>query len=98
MRLHLSTRSTVALIAPGRGRHGDESARRTAPRVAPSVDGSGARGYPRPQLRRAGWECLNGRWEFAIDAQAKMVRPDEVRWERTIVVPFSPETPASGVA
>jgi len=65
--------------------------------MAPSVDGSGVRGYPRPQLRRAAWESLNGRWEFALDVRAQVDRPNEVRWEGTIVVPFSPETPASGV-
>jgi hypothetical protein len=66
--------------------------------MAPSVDGSGVRGYPRPQLRRAGWESLNGRWEFAIDARAQVDRPNEVRWERDHRGAVQPETPASGVA
>jgi beta-galactosidase/beta-glucuronidase len=53
--------------------------------------------YPRPQLRRETWTNLNGRWDFAIDADARWVSPDDVRWSGTIQVPFSPETPASGV-
>jgi len=54
-------------------------------------------GYPRPQLQRREWINLNGRWDFAIDAAAGWTRPDQVRWDRTILVPFAPETPASGV-
>src|SRR5438132_1431387 len=56
------------------------------------------RGYPRPQLRREGWRSLDGSWQFAIDEAAAWRRPEEVRWERLIRVPFSPETAASGVA
>ncbi|HYX21253.1 MAG TPA: glycoside hydrolase family 2 TIM barrel-domain containing protein, partial [Thermoanaerobaculia bacterium] len=54
--------------------------------------------YPRPQLRRDEWTSLDGAWEFAIDANRRWRRPDDVKWEGTIRVPFSPETPASGVA
>ena len=53
--------------------------------------------YPRPQLRRAGWVSLDGAWDFALDPEARWTRPDEVAWDRRIVVPFAPETPASGV-
>ncbi|MDB5292667.1 MAG: Beta-galactosidase [Phycisphaerales bacterium] len=56
------------------------------------------RGYPRPQLQRAQWTSLNGQWEFAIDPEDRVQRPDEVPWNATINVPFSPETPLSGVA
>ncbi len=54
--------------------------------------------YPRPQLEREAWTSLNGDWEFAIDAPGAWTRPDDVVWDRTITVPFSPETTASGVA
>jgi beta-galactosidase/beta-glucuronidase len=54
-------------------------------------------GYPRPQLRRRQWTSLNGPWRFAIDADARWSRPEEVVWDRTIEVPFSPEAPRSGV-
>lgn len=57
----------------------------------------GGRGYPRPQLRRPGWTSLDGGWEFALDPEARWRRPDEVRFDRRIVVPFAPETPRSGV-
>ena len=56
-----------------------------------------AHGYPRPQLERDGWTSLNGEWEFAIDADARWNLPDQVTWRSRIHVPFSPETPASGV-
>ncbi|MBK9258509.1 MAG: glycoside hydrolase family 2 [Polyangiaceae bacterium] len=54
-------------------------------------------GYPRPQLRRAGWRSLNGTWDFALDHHARWARPEEVTWDRTIVVPFAPETTRSGI-
>jgi len=55
------------------------------------------RGYPRPQLRRSQWRSLNGRWQFAADVDGVWLCPDDVPWEGTIVVPFSPETAASGI-
>jgi beta-galactosidase/beta-glucuronidase len=57
----------------------------------------GTRGYPRPQLVRERWESLNGRWDFAIDEKARWTSPSQVKFDRTIVVPFAPETTASGV-
>jgi beta-galactosidase/beta-glucuronidase len=54
-------------------------------------------GYPRPQLQRREWQSLNGRWRFAIDAEATIARPSDVVWTQEIVVPYAPETPASGV-
>ena len=53
--------------------------------------------HPRPLLCREEWTCLDGEWQFAIDAKARWRGPDEVEWDRTIRVPFSPETEASGV-
>jgi beta-galactosidase/beta-glucuronidase len=58
---------------------------------------SGVRGYPRPQLRRRAWTNLDGSWEFAIDRDARWHHPAEVSWDRTILVPFAPEAPASGI-
>lgn len=54
------------------------------------------RGYPRPLLRRREWRSLNGPWDFAWDVDAIWTHPDQVAFAGTIVVPFSPETPASG--
>ena len=54
-------------------------------------------GYPRPQLRRAAWTCLNGPWAFALERRAQWKQPEDVRWDRSIVVPFSPETLRSGI-
>src|SRR5436190_9073335 len=53
--------------------------------------------HPRPQLRRAGWQSLDGQWEFALDPEAEWTRSETVSWTQTIRVPFAPETPASGI-
>ena len=53
--------------------------------------------YPRPQLRRAGWISLNGIWDFAFDRDAAWTESGSVQWSAKIIVPFSPETPASGL-
>jgi len=53
--------------------------------------------HPRPQHRREQWESLNGLWDFSIDANASLEWPEQVQWDEKIVVPFSPETPASGI-
>ncbi|HLL49575.1 MAG TPA: glycoside hydrolase family 2 TIM barrel-domain containing protein [Thermomicrobiales bacterium] len=56
-----------------------------------------SRNHPRPQLQRATWESLNGRWDFALDEDGSWSLPEEVAWDRSIVVPFAPETPLSGI-
>lgn len=48
--------------------------------------------YPRPQMQRVNWQCLNGMWEYAI------TRGEEPAvYEGQILVPFSPESVLSGV-
>ncbi|MBR3894860.1 MAG: glycoside hydrolase family 2 [Clostridia bacterium] len=49
--------------------------------------------YPRPQMRREDWVCLNGTWDLCKR------KPDGsvTDWQK-ILVPFSPETVNSGVA
>jgi beta-galactosidase/beta-glucuronidase len=54
--------------------------------------------HPNPQFRRDHWYSLNGTWDFSIDSEGVRSGPEEVVWDRKIVVPFSPETKASGVA
>lgn len=49
--------------------------------------------YPRPQLKRDSYLSLNGYWEYAIRKEETI--PDV--FDGQILVPFSPETPASGV-
>src|SRR5436853_1822705 len=49
--------------------------------------------HPRPSLRRA-WQSLDGAWDFSLAEDAE---PGRVRFDRSITVPFAPETPASGV-
>lgn len=50
--------------------------------------------YPRPQLVRDSYLSLNGAWDYAITA-ADAGRPNT--WDGQILVPFSPESPLSGV-
>jgi beta-galactosidase/beta-glucuronidase len=58
---------------------------------------AGTHGYPRPQLRRDEWTSLNGEWEFALDPAGSWSAPDEVTWDSTIILPYSPETELSGI-
>ncbi len=53
--------------------------------------------HPRPQLQRAEWTALDGVWEFAFDREGTMSRPEQVEFDRAILVPFAPETPRSGI-
>ena len=51
--------------------------------------------YPRPQMERSKWTCLNGEWDYAITAITNtMARPAE--WAGKIRVPFALEAPLSG--
>lgn len=49
--------------------------------------------YPRPQMRRDSYQNLNGLWQYAMTSSAD--RPTQ--WDGKILVPYSPEAPASGV-
>ena len=57
--------------------------------------------YPRPQLKRGNWRCLNGEWEYAIcggrEVPDSAVCNEPERYDGTILVPFSPESLLSGV-
>lgn len=54
--------------------------------------------YPRPQLQRPQWICLNGPWRFTFDVPSKDALPDDIiAWPFTIEVPFPPESTASGI-
>ncbi len=52
--------------------------------------------YPRPQMKRNNWECLNGAWEYAIRLETENTMTGEFDGE--ILVPFSPESLLSGVS
>ena len=49
--------------------------------------------YPRPQLKRTDWQCLNGWWEYAFRLSGEPMGTADGK----ILVPFSPETVRSGV-
>jgi beta-galactosidase/beta-glucuronidase len=55
-------------------------------------------GYPRPQLQRAQWMSLNGRWRFRFDDRDCLNCPSDVaEWPLEILVPYPPEAKASGI-
>ncbi|MFI6348123.1 glycoside hydrolase family 2 protein [Streptomyces sp. NPDC050560] len=66
---------------------------------ASDLDGT----YPRPMLRRAWWRSLDGDWEFGYDDADTGERDGWFEpgatggFDRRIVVPFPPESPASGI-
>ena len=55
--------------------------------------------YPRPQLVRPEWACLNGEWEFEIDGGDSGLARNLLSRHLTdkITVPFCPESELSGV-
>src|SRR6185369_12040326 len=57
--------------------------------------------HPRPDLERAQWQNLNGRWEFAFDAANEGERAGWTRGAlpspKQILVPFSWGSELSGV-
>ena len=53
--------------------------------------------YPRPQLRRADWTCLNGWWDYGICPSGEAGKASKGPADGRILVPFSPETRRSGV-
>lgn len=49
--------------------------------------------YPRPALRRDSYENFNGPWQYAITRTGQL----PAQWDGMILVPYSPESIASGV-
>jgi beta-galactosidase/beta-glucuronidase len=60
--------------------------------VASQQDGT----YPRPQLMRSDWRDLTGVWQFGF-GDDPLAGPDDAVLDRTITVPFPPESSASGI-
>ena len=54
-------------------------------------------GYPRPMLVRDHWISLDGTWDFAIDETDRSGSMADVKFKRRIIVPFAPESRASGI-
>jgi beta-galactosidase/beta-glucuronidase len=53
--------------------------------------------HPRPQLQRLDWQDLSGTWEFCFDDHVQHQHPETVSFDREILVPYAPESPASGL-
>lgn len=49
--------------------------------------------YPRPQMVRNSYLCLNGPWQYTVTKETGF----PALWEGNIVVPFAPESALSGV-
>ena len=73
---------------------GDRATLAASPRPDPVSDFA----YPRPQLVRDNWLSLNGRWRFAFDHARRFEDPgDPIDWALDILVPYPPESLASGI-
>jgi beta-galactosidase/beta-glucuronidase len=57
--------------------------------------------HPRPDLRRADWQTLNGRWEFEFDdgdrGLAERWYDGKKKFSRTILVPYAFQSKLSGI-
>ena len=55
--------------------------------------------HPNPQWERENWINLNGEWEFEFDFGASAEERERYKntLERTITVPFCPESKLSGI-
>jgi len=53
--------------------------------------------HPNPLLERTHWRDLSGRWRFAYDDEGKWRHPDDVDFDREILVPYPPESKRSGI-
>jgi len=57
--------------------------------------------HPQPQFRRKRWLNLNGPWEFGVDCPGSGLQrgwQSGHGFDRTIIVPFAPESASSGLA
>ena len=55
------------------------------------------REYPRPQLVRKNWTCLNGLWEYAVTKDAKGTKGFPEKWDGEVLVPYPVGSALSGV-
>ena len=55
------------------------------------------REYPRPQMVRANWQCLNGEWSWQVTKVAETAAMPKEWQAKKILVPFAIESPLSGI-
>ena len=55
------------------------------------------REYPRPQMVRDNWQCLNGAWNWQVTKVADAAAMPEKWQEKKMLVPFAIESPLSGI-
>ena len=55
------------------------------------------REYPRPQMVRSNWQCLNGEWSWQVTKVAETTAMPKEWQEKKILVPFAIESPLSGI-
>ncbi len=63
-----------------------------------AANGETLKEYPRPGMKRKQWINLNGWWDYVITSIAEPPVPKKEHFQNgKILVPFSPESPLSGV-
>ncbi|AFZ66474.1 glycoside hydrolase family 2 TIM barrel-domain containing protein [Deinococcus peraridilitoris] len=53
--------------------------------------------HPNPLIERENWRDLCGTWRFAYDDAGRWKTPEDVRFDREILVPYPPESKKSGI-
>ncbi|MFC4424746.1 glycoside hydrolase family 2 protein [Deinococcus navajonensis] len=53
--------------------------------------------HPEPLLEREAWQSLDGTWRFCFDDEAQYKHPNDVVFDREILVPYPPESQRSGI-
>ena len=57
--------------------------------------------HPKPQFERENWRNLNGEWDFCFDdggsGLARGLAKADAVYDKTITVPFCPESKLSGI-
>ncbi|MFC4639882.1 glycoside hydrolase family 2 protein [Deinococcus hohokamensis] len=53
--------------------------------------------HPKPLLERETWRSLDGSWRFCFDDEARFKHPNDVVFDREILVPYPPESQRSGI-
>ncbi|WII71496.1 glycoside hydrolase family 2 TIM barrel-domain containing protein [Bdellovibrio sp. 22V] len=63
-----------------------------------SISETNFENYPRKNFQRKHWLNLNGLWSFSYDDDQIFSHPSQIQdWPHKIVVPYAPESPASGI-
>ncbi len=62
-----------------------------------NIENNTGENHPKKNFMRDNWYSLNGEWDFSFDDKQEIEWPQDVSWFEKIIVPFSPESMASGI-